>query len=140
VAGTQESFVHGFASLQESGVPPWQRPAASQVSAPLHRLASLHEVPAPTGVLTHPEAGLHESLVHGLLSLQFLGAPVHAPLWHESPVVQALPSLQLDPLLRLTKTQPLTGLQLSMVHGLLSLQTTGAPRTQAPAPSQWPTW
>ena len=59
--------------------------------------------------------------MHGLLSLQ-LGAapPTQTPPEQVSLVVQALPSLQGAVLL--VCTQPVDGLQLSSVHGLLSLQ------------------
>ena len=39
-----------------------------------------------------PVAGLHESFVHGLLSLQVTGVPTQPPSRQWSPEVQALPS------------------------------------------------
>ena len=53
-----------------------------------------------------PDAGLQESVVHGLLSLQF-GAPApgwHVPFAQTSPNVQAFPSLHAFVLL--VKTHP----------------------------------
>jgi hypothetical protein len=55
--------------------------------------------------------------------------PVHVPLLQTS-VVQATPSLQGAVLF--AKTQPVAGLQLSVVHTLLSLQTTGVPGVHVP--------
>jgi hypothetical protein len=45
-------------------------------------------------VKTHPVAGLQESAVHRLLSLQVIGVPWHTPATHVSVLVQTLPSLQ----------------------------------------------
>lgn len=59
----------------------------------VHALPSLHA--AVLFVNTHPLAGLHESLVHTLPSLQVSAPlPMHCPPEHVSVVVQALPSLQ----------------------------------------------
>jgi hypothetical protein len=70
----------------------WHTPAR-QVSS-VHTLPSLPQlVPSATFVCTHPELLLHESVVQGLLSLQFTAVPVHVPLWQVSPDVQALLSL-----------------------------------------------
>ena len=77
-------------------------------------------------VKTQPDAGLQESVVHTLLSLQTTAEPgTHVPPPQVSPVVQALPSSQTAVLF--VKTQPVAGLQLSVVQMLLSLQTTAAP-------------
>ena len=63
-------------------------------------MLSLHAVPDTAGAVTHPEPGLHESVVQGLPSLQ---ASVPEPGWHvpdplhASPTVQELPSLHDDP-------------------------------------------
>jgi hypothetical protein len=45
VAGLQLSVVHGFPSSTTGGVPATQVPVALHVSAPLHALPSLHDVP-----------------------------------------------------------------------------------------------
>lgn len=69
------------------------------------------------------------SLVQTLPSLQTVALPGwHAPFVHASPVVQALPSLQAT--LFTSLTQPLTGLQLSLVHRLLSSQFRALPGAQ----------
>ena len=49
---------------------------------------------AVMSVNTHPEAGLQESAVHRLLSLQVIGVPWQAPATQVSPFVHALPSVQ----------------------------------------------
>lgn len=58
--------------------------------------------------------------VHGLLSLHTTAVPPHDPPEHVSFDVHALPSLHGR--LLFVKTQPVAGLQVSVVHGLLSLQ------------------
>ena len=74
-----------------------------------------------------PVAGLQLSVVHTLLSLHIVAAPeTHTPPPQTSPVVQALPSLHALELLAKTQA-PVAGLQLSVVHTLLSLQTTAPP-------------
>src|SRR5262245_6818608 len=86
------SVVHGLASTQLGGVPGVQTPPW-QVSAPLHTLPSLHEVPLVTGVFRQPVTGSHESVVHGLASLQFGGVPGwHTPPTHVSTPLQTVES------------------------------------------------
>ena len=92
-------------------------------------LPRLH--PPGGAVNTQPVAGLHVSVVHGLLSLQTLGVPEQAPPAHVSPVVHGLLSLHAAVLF--VKTQPVAGLHVSVVHGLLSLQTLAAPTQVPPA-------
>jgi len=71
--------VQKLLSLQLTGVPATQTPAV-QVSAPLHTLPSLHDVPLPSTVCWHPVVMLQLSVVHALLSLQLSGVPdVHVP-------------------------------------------------------------
>ena len=65
-----------------------------------------------------------------------MGVPAQAPPLHVSPDVQALPSSQAA--LFGVKVQPLTGLQLSSVHTLLSLQPSGVPGLQTPLPQVSP--
>jgi hypothetical protein len=78
-------------------------------------------------VCTQPVDGLQVSVVQTLLLLQLGGGPpTHWPPLHASPVVQAL--LSLHGALLLVKTQPVAGLQVSLVQTLLSLQTTGSLR------------
>ena len=90
VAGSHSSVVHGFPSPQPSEPVPSHAPA-EHVSPVVHALPSSHD--AVLFVKTHPLAGLHESVVHGLPSVQAMGIPPpHAPAEHRSPVVHALPS------------------------------------------------
>jgi hypothetical protein len=92
VAGTHESFVQTLLSLQFGAGPPTQTPP-EQVSPVVHALPSLHELVLLA--CTQPDAGLHESFVHTLPSLQFgAGPPTQTPPEQASPVVHALPSLQ----------------------------------------------
>jgi hypothetical protein len=110
--GLQLSVVHGLPSLQVRGVPavhtpPWQ------VSAPLHTVASAHEVPSGSwGFPQTPPA--HTSLVHGLPSAQ---SAFTTQGWH--PGICAF-------------WQPLTGVQVSVVQALPSLQLSVVPAVQAP--------
>src|SRR5436190_14720058 len=107
---------------------PWQVPAV-QVSFTVQYRPSLHD--AVLFVWTQPVAGLHESSVQPLPSLQFGAAPpTQTPPKHVSPVVQALPSLQ--ELVLFVCTQPVAGLHVSSVQGLLSLQFGAAPPTHVP--------
>jgi hypothetical protein len=67
VAGLHVSVVHTLLSLHTIAVPGWQLPP-EQTSPVVQAFPSLH-----TAVLfawAQPVAGAHESLVHGLLSLQ----------------------------------------------------------------------
>jgi hypothetical protein len=93
----QESVVQTLPSLQVRGVPAVQTPAW-QVSAPLQTLPSAQAVPFKTGVLEQPVAGLQESVVQTLPSLQLSGVPaVQVPLWQVSTPSQASPSLHDEP-------------------------------------------
>jgi hypothetical protein len=127
-AGSHASSVHGLPSSQDGVGPARQTPK-------LHVSCSVHAFPSSHGAVlfawTQPLAGLHESSVHALLSLQFnAGPPAQAPFAHRSPVVQALPSLHAFVLF--VKTQPVTGLHESVVQALPSSQTSGAPVRQIP--------
>ena len=135
VAGVQLSVVQTLLSLQTVGAPglhvplPHMSPVV-QASPSLQALTLLVKPQAPV-------AGLQLSLVHGLLSLHTAGAPgSHVPPPQVSPAVQALPSLQT--LTLFAKTQPVTGLQLSVVQTLLSLQTVAAPGLHVPPPQVSP--
>jgi hypothetical protein len=101
---------------------------------PLHAFPSAHDVPFNTGELAQPLAGLHVSFVQALPSLQLSGVPaLQVPLWHVSLPLQRFPSAQGDPFATGVFWQPVTGLQLSVVHGLPSLQASGVPAVQTPA-------
>ena len=119
VAGSQLSSVHGFPSSQESVPLPEQVPR-EQVSMVVQRSSSLHE--RLLGVFTHPESGLHTSLVQMLSSSQSKGAfVVQLPSRHTSPVVHGFPSSQTTALG--AKTQPVARLQESSVQSFPSSQT-----------------
>jgi hypothetical protein len=124
VAGTQLSVVQGLPSLQTSAEPAVQVPAW-QVSVPLQRLVSAQEVPLVTFVCVQPVAGTQLSVVQTLLSLQLGGVPaVHVPLWHVSAPLQAFPSEHAVPFAT-TAFEQTPALQVSVVHGLPSLQSPG---------------
>jgi hypothetical protein len=129
LAGLQPSSVHPLLSLQLSAVPPTQPPAL-QVSLVVQALPSSHAAVLLT--CPQPVNELQLSSVQPLPSSQFGAAPpTQLPPLQMSLVVQALPSSH--GLLLFTCSQPLAALQLSLVHALLSLQSGGAPPTQAPA-------
>ena len=110
--------------------PDWQLPPP-QTSPLVQALLSSQATVRLTW--TQPAETSQESDVHGLLSLQF-GAEAPAaqlPAEQMSPIVQALPSEQT--LLFGVNAQPPTLLQLSVVHGLLSLHCWPGPETQLPA-------
>jgi hypothetical protein len=99
--------------------------------------ASPSSQPAVLFVKTQPVAGLHESSVQTLLSLQTIAVPLHEPPPHVSPLVQAFPSSQATVLF--VKTQPVAGLHVSVVHTLLSLQfSVPVPDWQLPPPQVSP--
>ena len=119
VAGLHVSSVQGLLSLHTVAVPGWQLPPP-HVSPVVQASPSLQA--AVLLVNTHPVAGVHESLVQGLLSLQTVPAPGwQLPPPQASPVVQGLPSSQA--LVLLANTHPVAGLQESSVQPLLSLHT-----------------
>ncbi len=86
-------------------------------------------VPSSRLPCTHtPEPALHASVVHALPSSQFLIGPVQPPLLQVSGLVHGLPSSQDPPLLMGVYTQaPDFASQVSVVHGLVSLQTVPMP-------------
>jgi len=97
---------------------------------------------APSALLgfeQRPVPGLQVPAVwHWSSAAQITGmAPVHAPAWQVSDCVQALPSSQTVPFASVVWTQPVAGLQLSAVQGLLSLHEMlaleQAPPAQIPA-------
>ena len=129
-AGLQESSVQTLLSLQTTGEPDVPTPLI-QASPDVQALVSLY-VFVSSFVNTHPDAGLQESSVQALLSLQITGEPdVPTPLKQASLLVQALPSLYVF-VSSFVNTQPEDGLQESSVQGLLSLQTTCDPGVPKP--------
>jgi hypothetical protein len=120
--------VQGLLSLQLIDAPPWQTPPL-QLSPVVQTLPSLQEAVLLTWAQPLPE--LHESSVHGLLSLQLSAPlPTQAPPLHTSVVVQRLLSLH-GAVLLLWK-QPEIALQPSSVQGFPSLQLRAGPPTQTP--------
>jgi hypothetical protein len=98
VAGLQLSAVQAFESLQLSAVPAAHVPLW-QVSVPLQRLLSAHEVPLVTFVCVQPVAGLQPSVVQTLESLQLSAVPaVQVPPWQVSVPLHRLVSTHDVPL------------------------------------------
>ena len=130
----QLSSVQSFRSSHSRAGPPTQVPP-EQVSAVVQAFPSSQAL--VLFVWTHPAAGLHVSVVQTLPSSQTTGeAPAQLPPPHTSPVVQAFPSSQAFVLL--VKAQPVAGLQVSVVHALVSLQITGVAPAQMPPPHTSP--
>ncbi len=131
--GSQLSRVHGLPSLTTGGAPVWHWPAALQLSEPLQALPSEQLVPAASGVCTGPVEGLQESVVQGLPSLKTGAVPAaQLPLAvHASAPLQALPSVQEEPLGSATWRTPRLAWQLSVVHGFPSSTAGGVPATHA---------
>jgi hypothetical protein len=101
----------------------------TQTSPDVQAWPSLHGLVLLT--FTHPEAGLQESLVQPLPSLQLGGGPpTQLPPEQVSLVVQALPSLQGFELFAYTQPSPES--QNSSVHPFPSLQFSGGPGMQLP--------
>ena len=116
LAGLQASSVQALPSPQSGAGPPTQVPPL-HASPAVQAFPSLHVAVLLTCV--QPVAGLQESFVHVLPSLQLGGAPpTQAPPLHVSDVVHALPSLQGAALF--VWVQPVAGLQPSSVHPLPS--------------------
>lgn len=132
-AESHESAVQGLPSSTLAGAPGVHTPDW-HVSAPLHWLSSGQAVPFAAGPWTTPDEGSHESAVHGLPSSTGSGVPgVHVPDWQVSVPLQTLPSVQFVPFETTTWVTPVTGLQESAVHGLLSSTTGALPAVQVPA-------
>ena len=126
--GSQPSLVHGLPSSQVLLPRPWQVESA-QMSPMVHALPSLQA--AELLVYTQPDLALQLSSEHGLPSLQLIMAPgTQTPAWQRSPPVQTSPSLQSA--LLAVNTQPVLGLQLSVVQPLVSSQTVALPGRHAP--------
>src|SRR5438034_599443 len=128
VAGLQLSVVHTFPSSQLGAGPPTHVP-------PLHVTCVVRASPLLQGavlfVWTQPVAGLQLSVVHTFPSSQLgAGPPTHVPPLHVSFVVQASPSLHGAVLF--VWTQPVAGLQLSVVHTFPSSQLGAGPPTHVP--------
>jgi hypothetical protein len=129
------SVLHVPGLLHTIAVPAVHAPA-TQVSLPLQRSLSAHEVPSITGGYEHcPSAGLHVAFmevrhVGGLL--QTTAVPgVHTPDWHVSSPSHAFPFEHGVPFGTLECEQPSSS-QVSTVQGLLSLQFSEPDAVQVP--------
>jgi hypothetical protein len=128
VVGLQLSAVQALLSLQLMGVPMQLPPL--QTSLLVQAEPSLQV--AVLAANWQPLLASQVSVVHGLLSPQTNAVPGwQEPPLHWSPWVHTLPSSQ--PAVLLVYWQPLPGLQLSVVHGLLSSQVRLPPALQLPA-------
>jgi hypothetical protein len=125
--------VQALPSLQLSVVPAAQVPLW-HVSVPLQTFASAHGVPLVTGLVVQPKVALQPSVVHTLPSLQTSAVPaVQVPLWQVSAPLQRFASGHGVPFSTAVAAHPVTALQLSLVHTLPSLQTSGVPAAHTPA-------
>jgi len=132
---SQTSVVHGLLSSHGAKLPPVQTPSR-HLSLTVQELPSSHA--AVLGVKVQPVALLQASSVQGLPSEQGSALPgVQAPAVQISPNVQTLPSEQLAVVS--LWTQPLTGSQVSAVHGFRSSQLATEPGTHAPPLQMSPT-
>ena len=126
------SVVHGSPSSHASGAPAAHAPDW-HVSAPLHALPSEQDVPFATAAFAQPLAALHVSVVHALPSLQSGGVPAaHAPDWHVSAPLHALPSEHDVPFATAKVWQPSSGSHACVVHGSPSSQDTAEPGAHVP--------
>lgn len=127
---------HWSIDAQITGLPGKQAPA-TQTSASVQRLPSLHAVPSGFAGFEHaPVKGLHVPATwHGSLAVQVTGLPPkQVPASQKSPCVHALPSLHGVPFgAGGFEQSPVTGLQIPATwHGSLAEQTTAAPGWQVP--------
>lgn len=139
--GPQLSVVHGLPSSQLTGVP--RQPTPPSLSRPQRSTVvqvspSLH--PPSRETKTHCWfVWLHESVEHGLLSLQMTPpVAVHCPVTQRSPVLHALPSSQFVVSGTFWKRQPTPASQESAVHGLLSSQASVLMEVQTPPTQRSP--
>jgi len=110
---------------------PEQPPRASQLSLSVHSLPSSQ---SSFGVITFEQASPSSSqlsVVHGLLSLQFASPSQLPSIVHASAMVQKNASVQ-GLSSRISLRQPRATSQLSAVHSLPSLQSTGSEPMHAP--------
>ena len=122
-----ESSVQTLLSLQLVAPPPWQNPP-KQKSFVVQASKSMQA--AALFANTQPLAGLHDSSVQGLPSLQVVAPPPwQSPPKHVSFAVQALPSVHMF-VLSGVNTHPMTGSHESSVQALPSLQLNAGPLRQ----------
>ncbi|WP_242370778.1 hypothetical protein [Anaeromyxobacter sp. SG26] len=120
VAVLHPSVVHAFPSSTTFAVPT-HCPDALHKSFSVQAFASLHACPVSAACVTTPVEVLQESAVQGLLSSTVFSVPTHAAdALQTSLSVQALLSLQLDPVAAMCETTPVAGSQRSFVHAFPS--------------------
>jgi hypothetical protein len=130
--GSQLFLVQGLVSEQSTAAPAVHRPPWHDALT-AHLFVFAHAVLSGAGLCAHCwVVALHVSMVQGSWSSQSLPTPTHLPFAHLSPTVQSLPSLQVSLSGRLVFTQPVLGLQLSIVQSFLSSQSSTAPGMQLP--------
>lgn len=127
---SQLSVVHGLLSSQFNVACPVHEPL-THLSFSVHGLPSLHTAPSLAAEYTQPTPDWHASLVHTLLSLHGVKVPTHTPFWHESLVVQVLPS-EHEPLLSAVNTHPVACAHESLVQRLPSSHVGAGPPTHTP--------
>jgi hypothetical protein len=83
--------------------------------------------------LVQPLSALHASVVQAFESLQLRGVPaVQVPAWQVSAPLHTVLSAHDVPLETAVLTHPVAGLQVSVVHTLLSLQLGAVPAVHVP--------
>jgi hypothetical protein len=131
------SVVQALPSLQSRGAPDRQIPPL-QTSPTLQGLASSQG--SVLFVWPQPRVGWQVADVQSFTSSgQTRGAPAQVPFVQLSPVVQIEPSEQVVPFATAGKTQPVAGLQASVVQAFPSLQGSGlVPGRQLPPEQRSP--
>jgi len=127
VTESQASEVQGLPSPQSRAAPPLQTPVLQ--TSPIVQ-AFWSSQAAAAALCVQPAAASQKSAVHGFESSQPTPAPgAQPPPRQASPLVQALPSVQVAALAMCT--QPLAAAHESSVHTLPSAQSNAAPATHA---------
>ncbi len=130
VSASHPSVVQGLLSLQTLAVPA-QVPSL-HASPVVHARPSLQPVPSTTLTdLQLPVPTSHASVVHTLLSLQFLALPPHLPRLHTSLTVHGLPSSH-GAVMLVRMQVPLLASTESAVHTLPSSQVLLGPLQMPP--------
>ena len=127
--GLQLSSVHGFPSIQfrESLAQDPLTQRSLMVQASLSTQSASVKQQLGTAVWTQPTAASQPSVVHGFSSSQFGDVPgVQVPDWQVSKPLQKSRGPHDWPFGTGVKTQPLAGLQLSVVQVFPSLQASGS--------------
>jgi hypothetical protein len=126
--------VHALLSLQSRGVPATHAPEPLQTSAPSQGSAFAQLTPATTLVCIQPPLGSHASALHGLLSSQSSVVPGrHVPTAsHVSRPLHTVASSHAVPISTGVWVQPTVASHTSVVHALVSLQSSAVPDTHVP--------